>query len=184
MLLQLIANHPEALPQILNGTPTYVWGILAALTVLGLTQARDRTASLTRIAVMPVVMTIMGLWGMFGAFSSSPMFGYAVLAWIASASVMIALVGTMAPPQGASYDAASRTFAVSGSLVPMALILAIFLTKYVVGVETSMNPGLARDGQYSMIVGALYGMFSGIFAGRALRLLRLASRPAMHIAAA
>ena len=76
---------------------------------------------------------------------------------------------TMQPPAGATYDPATRTFFLRGSWIPMALILGIFLTKYVVGVDVAMNPGLARDGQYTLIVGALYGVFSGIFAGRAAR---------------
>ena len=184
MLLQLIVNHPQVLPAILKGTPMYVWGILAALIVLGMSQARDRTASLTRIAVMPVVMTALGIWGMVGVFGNSPVFGYALLAWVASAAVMIGLIGTMQPPKGAAYDARTRSFAVQGSLVPMLLILGIFLTKYVVGVETSMNPGLARDGEYTLVVGALYGMFTGVFAGRAIPLLRLAYRPSLFAAAA
>jgi hypothetical protein len=40
-----------------------------------------------------------------------------------------------------------------------------------------MQPTLANDGQYSLIVGALYGLFSGAFAGRAARLWRLAMQP-------
>ena len=40
-----------------------------------------------------------------------------------------------------------------------------------------MQPQLARDGQYTLVVGTLYGAFSGIFAGRAARLWRLVLRP-------
>ena len=56
----------------------------------------------------------------------------------------------------------------------MLLILGVFLTKYVVGVELAMQPALALDGPYTLAVGTLYGVFSGIFAGRAARLWRLA----------
>jgi hypothetical protein len=41
-----------------------------------------------------------------------------------------------------------------------------------------MQPALARDSQYTLVTGALYGLFSGIFIGRAARLWRLAFRPA------
>ncbi|MDP3618433.1 MAG: hypothetical protein Q8R63_01445, partial [Ramlibacter sp.] len=181
---QLIVNQPQVMLQILKATPLFVWGILVAITVLGLTQARDRTASVARIAIMPVVMTVLGFWSLISAFSQSPVFGLALLAWVASAAVMIGLIGTLAPPSDASYDESTRTFAVSGSLLPMALMMAIFLTKYFVGVETSMNPGVALDGVFALIVSALYGMFSGIFSGRAIRLLRLVSRPALRTAAA
>lgn len=41
----------------------------------------------------------------------------------------------------------------------------------------AMQPALARDGRYTLIVGALYGLFSGAFAARAVRLWRLAIQP-------
>jgi hypothetical protein len=65
-----------------------------------------------------------------------------------------------------------------GSWVPMLLIVGIFLIKYIVGVDLAMQPTLALDSRYVLIVGALYGLFSGIFAGRAARLWRLVARPA------
>ena len=41
-----------------------------------------------------------------------------------------------------------------------------------------MQPSLAHDSQYTLVVGTLYGVFSGLFSGRAMRLWRLAARPA------
>ncbi len=40
-----------------------------------------------------------------------------------------------------------------------------------------MQPQLARDAQFTLVTGTLYGVFSGLFAGRAIRLWRLALRP-------
>jgi hypothetical protein len=39
-----------------------------------------------------------------------------------------------------------------------------------------MQPTLATDGRYTLAVGTLYGIFSGIFIGRAARLWRLAAQ--------
>ena len=36
MLLQLIAQHPQALAQVVKNTPVWVWGLLAGLTALTL----------------------------------------------------------------------------------------------------------------------------------------------------
>jgi uncharacterized protein YneF (UPF0154 family) len=60
-------------------------------------------------------------------------------------------------------------------LLPLVMILGIFLTRYVVNVDIAMNPPLTRDGQYTMIVAAMYGLFTGAFLGRAARLWRLAA---------
>ena len=56
----------------------------------------------------------------------------------------------------------------------MMLILGIFMTKYVVGATSAMHPALIHDTGFSLGFSALYGAFSGIFLGRAARLLRLA----------
>ena len=60
----------------------------------------------------------------------------------------------------------------------MVLILAIFLTRYAVSVSLVMHPELKIHANFGLAIGALYGVFSGIFAGRAIRLVRLSLRPA------
>lgn len=178
MLIQLITQHPQAIGAILKNTPSWVWGLLATLVALGFSQIATRRVSTLRMGLMPVAMTGLSLWGTVSAFSQSPLFGYALLAWAAGAALMVGLIGPRAAAPGASYDAGTRSFNVPGSWLPLALILGIFLTKYGVGVELAMQPALAHDGQYSLIVGGLYGLFSGTFAGRAARMWRLALRPA------
>lgn len=176
MLIQMLADQPQMLLPILNRTPPWVWGLLAALALLGLSQLRARSVSLARVAVLPVAMTALSVWGTASAFGSPPQFTSVLLAWFAAMALAVAIAAPMAPPTGARYDAGSRTFALPGSWVPMLLILGIFLTKYVVGVELAMQPGLARDADYARVTGALYGLFSGTFIGRAARLWCLALR--------
>lgn len=178
MLIQLIAQHPEALGTVIRKTPLWVGGLLAVLMALGLSQTRERRISRLRMAIMPLAMTGLSLWGTVSAFGTSPLFGYVMLVWLAGALLMGSLIAMTSPRPGTVYDAARRSFTVPGSWLPLALILGIFLTKYVVGVDLVMQPALARDGQYTLVTGALYGLFSGTFAGRTARLWRLARRPA------
>ncbi|MBA4326737.1 MAG: hypothetical protein C0428_00755 [Polaromonas sp.] len=161
--------------QIVIHTPVWVWGLLAALLLLGLSQTRSRTAGLNRIVLLPLGLGAFSLYGTISAFGSSP----TVLgSWLATA-VLVALFVTQLPlPAGARYDSATRQFQLPGSWMPMVLIMAIFMTKYVVGVSLVMHPELKAHANFSLATGTLYGVFSGIFAGRAIRLLRLASRPA------
>ena len=174
MLVQLLTQHPEAIVQILKNTPTWVGGLFAALLALGLSQLRNGTASLARVAIMPVAMTGFSVWGTWSAFNHSPAFAGVVAAWAVCAATMAALIAPTRTP--ATYDAASRTFATPGSWVPLALIMGIFLTKYIVGVELAMQPQLAHDSQFTLITGALYGIFNGLFIGRAARMWRLVLR--------
>jgi len=181
MLIPMLVHQPQMLGSVLKATPVWVWGLLAALIWLGLSQARARTAGLARVSLMPVAMTALSLSGTVSAFGRSPLFGYVMLAWMFAAAVMLAFVVPMAVPRGAAYDAAARRFTLPGSWVPMLLILAIFLARYIVNVDLAMQPSLARDGGYTLAVGALYGLFAGVFAGRAGRLWRLTLRPIQPI---
>lgn len=172
--LPVVSNQgPSMIAQILTNTPFWVWGLLAALVALGLSQVRSRTVGLSRIVLLPLGLGGFSLWGMVSAFGPSlPVLG----SWIAATSVLLLLVTRMPLPKGARYDAATRQVALPGSWVPMLLILGIFLTKYAVGVSLAMQPELKANGDFTLAIATLYGIFSGIFAGRAARLLRLALR--------
>jgi hypothetical protein len=124
---------------------------------------------------MPIAMTSFAIWGLTGAFGQSPMFGYAMLAWLLVAAVFFAAIGMTAAPKGTTYDPAERTYFLPGSWVPLALIVVIFLTRYVVNVDIAMQPSLKTDGMYTVFVAGLYGVSAGIFIGRAARLWRLAA---------
>jgi len=177
MLIQMLVHQPQMLGPVLKHTPTWVWGLLAALMALGLSQVRTRSVSLARVALLPIAMTGLALWGAVSAFGGSSQFGPVLLAWLAAAAAALAAVAPFAPPAGSRYDPATRSFHLPGSWIPLLLILGVFLTKYIVGVELAMQPSLAHDGQYTLVVGTLYGAFSGLFSGRAIRLWRLAARP-------
>jgi uncharacterized membrane protein len=177
------SQAPKGTPmiaQILISTPLWVWGLLAALLALGISQVRSRSAGLARVTLLPLGLGAFSLYGTVSAFGASP----AVIgSWLVATTSLLLIVKQMPLPAGARYDSARRQFQLPGSWVPMALIMGIFLTKYVVGVSLVMHPELKANANFSLAIGTLYGVYSGIFAGRAVRLIRL-SRLAMRPAAA
>ena len=158
--------------QVLSGTPTWVWALLAGLIALGVSQARDRSASLGRIALMPVAMTAFSIYGTVSTFSHSLMLSSVLMTWGVLAAIVFSIVGK--GQAAGAYDPATRMFQLPGSWVPMALILGIFATKYVANVALAMHPELVNDGTFSLTQAALYGVFTGLFTGRAARLVRMA----------
>jgi drug/metabolite transporter superfamily protein YnfA len=178
MLIQLIAQHPPALGSIVNNTPAWVWGLLGGLALLGASQLRTQTRTLRRVVMLPVAMFGLALYGMVSAFHTSNQFGVVMAAWLLAYAVATAAVARLPTPAGTGYDVARGQFRVPGSTVPLSLILGIFLTKYIVGVELAMQPAQAADPAFALTVALLYGAFSGIFAGRALRLACLVPRHA------
>jgi uncharacterized membrane protein len=168
---------PSMIVQILFNTPLWVWGLLAALLALGFSQARSRTAGLPRLLLMPLGLGAFSFWGTISAFGAPA----AVLgSWFAACVLLLLVVAQIRIPAGVSYGRNTRQFALPGSWIPMALILGIFITKYAVGVSLAMQPDLKANANFMLAISTLYGAFSGIFAGRTIRLLRLAMRPAAN----
>lgn len=187
MLVTIALHQPRMLLSILEGTPTWVWGLFVALVALGASQLRTRSVALSRTLLMPVAMTGFAGWGVLSAFGGSSAAGWVVVAWLGTAAVALALLWgwTRRPAAGVYYDAAARRFHVPGSVLPLLLIVAVFLTKYVVGVESALQPALTHDSQFALTVAAIYGGFTGFFLARGLRMWRLAlggSAPALRTA--
>ncbi|OJX06382.1 MAG: hypothetical protein BGO72_10690 [Burkholderiales bacterium 70-64] len=157
--------------QILMGTPKWVFGLFLALLWLGVSQRLDREVAPWRAAAMPAAMLGLSGWGVASAFGASLL---GLSCWAAAGVLAFALVMRRALPARVRYDAASRRFVVPGSWVPLALIMGIFFTKYAVGVSLAFHPELARQAAFAAAVCTLYGVFSGVFAARAARLLRAA----------
>ena len=189
MIFQLITQHPEAIAEIVKRTPVWVWGLLAALLALGASQLRAQQRSLGRIVGLPIGMSLFGIYGLWSAFGSSPQQWPALLAWLAAALVASALIlwlperssrgqGELGKPSAPRFNAHTGQLFIPGSALPLLLILGIFMTKYFAGVELGMNPNLASDADFVLLIGLLYGAFNGVFAGQALRLYRLARQGA------
>ena len=163
------------LAPIVQNTPAWVWGLLAALLLLGWLQSRDRNASLIAVSGPPLGMTAFGLWGAVAAFGRSPLLPQALALWLLAGAAVAALLARR--PAAAWYDRTTRTFELAGSWTPLALFLAVFALRYTVAVQLALHPGLAAAGGFVLPVAALYGAFGGVFLGRAMQLWRLALRP-------
>ena len=175
MLLHIITHQPEMLVTIVQRTPLWVWGLLAALLALGASQMRKRTVGLRRVFTLPLGMAAFSIFSLAAAFGSTPAPGLAA-AWVLACTSLVGLGLWLRPrpPAATRYHAASRHFDLPGSAVPLLLIVALFFTRYAVNVELALQPTLARETGFALQVAALYGAFSGLFALRAARLWRLA----------
>ncbi len=157
--------------QILTHTPKWVFALFVGLVYLGIKQMLPRRVGLTPIATMPLAMTALSLFGVTSAFGDSPQ---AMLTWVAGAAIAFALNFQIPSSAQVQYDATNRRFQLPGSVVPLALFMGIFFTKYAVGISVGMQPALAHNASFALVVGGLYGVFSGIFLSRAAKLWRIA----------
>ena len=161
------------LGQILTHTPIWVFALLAALIALGLAQMRAREVGLQRASALPLAMVALSLAGAASAFGVSVA---PLAAWAAALAVTALAVLRLPQPKGVTYNASTQRFRLPGSAAPLALMMGIFFTKYAVGAALGMRPELAQQPAFAVTACAIYGLFSGVFLARGMRLWRLAVR--------
>lgn len=157
--------------QIITHTPKWVFALFALLLWVGLKQLMPSRPGLSRLTLMTVAMMALSVYGLLSTFGDQPL---ALAGFAVAALAMASLVLLRPLPAAVAYDAAAQRFSLPGSAVPLVLMMGIFCTKYAVGVALSLQPALVHQVLVACTVGTLYGVFSGLFAARALRLWRLA----------
>jgi len=165
---------------IVQHTPVWVWGLLAVLVALGLSQTRPREMSLTRVTVLPLVLAGLSLSGVLSAFGHLPV---ALGAWAVGIAAALGLARRAVAVRGASWSPSRGLLHVPGSWLPLVLILSLFVLKYGAGVSLALAPALASDTSFAGLCSLAYGTFSGLFLARALSMRSLATRPAAMLAA-
>ena len=153
--------------QIITHTPIWVWAIFVLLLWLGFKQSQPSTPGLKRITLIPLAMLGLSLYGVISVFGSA---GALLLAWGCSLVLAATLIAQQPVQQGAHYNSWTQRFGLPGSWVPLMLMMGIFMTKYGAGITAAMRPDLLHGAAFSYSICAVYGVCSGVFAGRALHL--------------
>jgi len=153
--------------QIISHTPTYVWAILAFLVYRGVNAMSDRESTLRSLFIIPGVMLYLSLSSMADKFGLRDA---TIGLWAVGAAAGAALAFTLM--SGAiRVNRAAGTLIQRGSVVPLVLMMAIFISKYVVAVVFAMQPALTQNPPVVGAVCLMFGLFNGIFLGRLLRYL-------------
>lgn len=150
---------------IISHTPTYVWALLAFLVYRGVLASRDREVTLGKLAIIPVVMVGLSL----SSLSEQGALGAAVWAvWLCGMLAGAALV-FRGSTEAIAINRSAGAVCQRGSWAPLALMLAIFATKYLVAVGTAVQPALAHSLPFAVGTTMLFGVFNGVFLGRLAR---------------
>ena len=154
--------------QILTHTPVYVWAILALLVFRGIVATRDREMTIRKLFIIPVIMLALSLQDVVAKFGASL---FPLSAWAIGAVAVMLLVLKFSSG-GVSAGATAGSVRVHGSWAPLAMMMAIFFTKYATSVTLVMQPQARHDAVFSTVVCALFGVFSGYFLGGLIRKLK------------
>lgn len=157
--------------RVIAGAPLWVWPLLGLLVAVGIAQTRRRVAPLWRVAALPIAMIAISFHGVIATFAA-PWTPLGV--WAIGVAIAIAGNEVLELPHDVHYLAATRSFEIGGSWIPLVLILAIFATRFIVGASLAMDPGVRDELVFMVAVSLAYGCFSGTFFAMFLRMARLA----------
>ena len=151
--------------KILQHTPLWVFVLFFVLLALGLLQTKDRTIKRGTVFVLPCAMLILSFYGVISAFGITykPLFS-----WVFGLIAAIAFGLAIAKPKNVICFKSNNSFNVSGSWMPLFLMMGIFFTKYVAGVAFARQLSIVQDGTFVLTISWLYGFFSGLFFSRGL----------------
>lgn len=151
--------------EILKRTPPWVFVLFFALVAMGYSQSKDRTVRRGRVTVLPVAMIALSFYGVLSAFGIVPV-GLAL--WALGVAVAVGPGARLAAPRGVRFSTETQSFFVPGSWLPLAFMMAIFFTKYAVGVIVARQLPVARELAFVSSVSFSYGLLSGLFLARAV----------------
>lgn len=160
--------------QILERTPPWVFVLFIVLLVLGAVQSRPRDIGRARVLLMPAIFLPLSFWGVWSAFGPDAL---AYAAWFLGVGAAVLINGHARVPRQVSYAPETRLFHVAGSWIPLAMMMAIFFARYAIAVAMAMQPALKSMPVFAAAAGAAYGLMSGAFLARALRILAAANAP-------
>lgn len=172
--------------QIISHTPTWVFVLFAALLVVGFKQTRNRTVREWPAYLLPVGMVALSFFGVQSSFGLGLL---PVAAWLACI-VAVALLGYRRLVNGMRYLPAEKSFLIPGSWIPFAVIMAIFLAKYLFAVLRATGAIVTTSSATALLFSAVYGCLSGYFCARAGALVATkrahlagstGSRPVSHV---
>ncbi|MES2824360.1 MAG: DUF6622 family protein [Pseudomonadota bacterium] len=155
--------------EIVTHTPKWVFGLLIVLVVLGIQQSKDRTVKKFLILPLPIGMTLLSYFGVSSSFGLSLI---AIGLWFLALAGAAFLGAKYFPVKDVHFNSETERFHITGSWVPFGLMMAIFFTKYLVGVLNALQPSIVENSIFIIVCSLIYGTFSGIFAARAISVWR------------
>jgi hypothetical protein len=166
-------EHKTMFMQILAETPKWVFVIFFVLLYYGYMQSKTRMVGKGRVVILPVIMTLLSIGGVFSSFGGQPA---SLLAWVAGFAAAVGVNRIIRAPAGVRFDPATKRFHLPGSWTPFGLMMVIYFAKYAIGATTALRPDIVATSTFAVVLSCIFGGLSGTFFARFLRIWFTASR--------
>ena len=149
--------------------PAWLPALLLGLLALGWRLSRTRTVRPAVPVAIAVAMFAFSLYGVASAFGVDAL---ALLIWVKAYTLAAFGGARLVSPAGmARVGALVR---VPGSWWPMALLVGLFVAKFVLGFAAGVHAPVLHDPVFVLAMSALLGLLSGGFGARAVAVHRFA----------
>ncbi|THD45161.1 MAG: hypothetical protein E7774_08675 [Bradyrhizobium sp.] len=156
---------------ILVHTPIWVWLLLAFLVSRGVAAMRPKEIAPRRALIVPAVFL---LWGLAGLIGSQGLGGNLAL-FAVGAILGLAAGGALAALAPAPrFIPETGRLAMTGSPIPLIMILSAFAVKYAGAVTLAMASDPGAHAEIASALALAGGVFAGLFWGRTLTQFRRA----------
>lgn len=155
----------------LSHLPVWPFAVLLVLIALGIWQSRSRVVSPIAPAVLAVAFLLYSIYGVVSSFGATLS---ALGPWVAAVLLSVVAGRPAFGPPAVTRLPETRKIQLPGSWLPLALMMGIFVVKFIVGfVEGARLPG-GQQAWFAPAASFLLGALSGGFASRAVTIRRLA----------
>lgn len=154
--------------------PTWVPVLFVALAWLGYRPSQPRTVRPGKLLLVALGMFAFSLYGLVGTFGLAPL---ALGLWLLGYALSMTLGARHFTARG--LTAVGELVRMPGSWVPLALLMGIFMAKFVLGAAMAVRSPMLHDLAFIAGMSGVLGVLSGGFGARALAALRcVAQTPA------
>jgi uncharacterized membrane protein len=158
---------------ILSHTPTWVFAVFITLLVLGFLQSKPRTVKVRNVFLLPTAMVLFSFFGIFSVVGPSLVI---LGSWLAILIIATMIGYKLFQANAVHFSFQDNHLSLPGSWIPLLIMMAIFFTKYVVGVAVAKELPMVNELMFAIVLSVLYGSFSGIFLSRCLVMLTFISK--------
>ena len=156
----------NALLQILQGAPLWVWPLLALLVFLGVRSLRGRSVPVGSLVALPLAFFGLSISNLLPFDDLAP---WRIGAWLVALAIGAAPGWLLVRPQRITVDRDRKRIGVPGSVVPLVLMLTAFVGGFYFGYLFARYPELRGDPATLVLASTFRGLMSGYFVGRAAR---------------
>jgi hypothetical protein len=151
---------------IITRTPFWVWPLMAGVLWLGSLNLRQRTVPLKLMLVLPAVMLVLSVGNATGT-AAAPVL--ALVSWFVAA-VFGAIIGWFVTGRPPAIEPGSGKVVLPGSVVPLAVCVALIVLRFTFGYLYGRYPELRADSHYALALIAGGALLGGVLLGRFGRL--------------